>query len=137
MSAARNLDVITRQDDGAPRKQPLTYTSALLQPIRHGWPLPRGLGRTDNPSVSASALYGKLTCTNLVRSTPSRQTPGISCSNTRPDFTKDAPLGIYIGQGSLHGRGIDIDDINMHTTHVDEHSPSHSVLDIGTCLNHL
>jgi hypothetical protein len=90
----RNLDVITRQDDDASRKQPLTHTLALLQSLRHGWPLPRGLGRTDNPSVSASALYGKSAGTNLLHSTPSRETPGISSSNIRPGFPKDAPFDV-------------------------------------------
>jgi hypothetical protein len=59
MSAAGNLDVITRHGDDAPHKQPLTHTLTLLQPLRHGQPPPRGLGCTDEPSVSALALYGK------------------------------------------------------------------------------
>jgi hypothetical protein len=94
MSAAGNLDVITRQDDDAPRKQTLTHTPSLLQPLQHGRPLPRGLGCRDNPSISASALYGKSACTNLLHNTPSHQTLGISSSNTRSGFTKDAPLGV-------------------------------------------
>jgi hypothetical protein len=91
MSAIGNLDVITRQDDDAPRKQPLAHTPALLQPLRHGRPPPQELGRTDDPSVSA--LYGKSVGTNLLHSTP-RQAPSSSSSNTRQNFTKDAPLGI-------------------------------------------
>jgi hypothetical protein len=67
-SAVGNLDVITRHDDDAPRKQPLTHTPTLLQPLRHGQPLPRGLGCTDNTSVSALALYGKLAGMNLLHS---------------------------------------------------------------------
>jgi hypothetical protein len=33
-----------------------THTEALLQPLRYGHPLPWGLGRTVNPSTSASAV---------------------------------------------------------------------------------
>jgi hypothetical protein len=46
MSVVGNLDVITRQDDDAPRKQPSALTPVLLQPLQHGRPLPRELGRT-------------------------------------------------------------------------------------------
>ena len=94
MGAAGNLNVITRQDDDAPRKQPLARTPTLLQPLRHEQPLPRELGRTDDPSISTSALYRKSAGTNQLHSLPSRQTPDISPSNARPDFTKDAPLGV-------------------------------------------
>ena len=59
MSAAENLNVITCQGDDTPRKQPLTHTPALLQPLWHGRPPPRGLGYTDDHPVSALALYGK------------------------------------------------------------------------------
>jgi hypothetical protein len=94
MSAAGNLDVITRQDNDAPHKQPLAHSPTMLQPLQHGRLLPRELGRTDDPSVSASALYRKSEGTNQLHSSPSRQTPGISPSNTRPNFTKDALLGV-------------------------------------------
>jgi hypothetical protein len=76
MSAVGNLNVITRQDDDAPRKQLLAHTLALLQPLQHGWPLPQGLERTDNPSVSALAVYWTLTGTNQLHSSSSHQTPG-------------------------------------------------------------
>jgi hypothetical protein len=72
MGAVENLDVITRQDDDAYRKQPLAHTSALLQPLRHGRPLCRELGRTDDPSVSALALYRKSAGVNLLHGSPSR-----------------------------------------------------------------
>jgi hypothetical protein len=75
MSDAENLDVITRQDDDTPRKQPLAHTPVLLQPLRHGRPLPRELGCTDDPSVSASAHYGKSAGTNLLHGSPSHQMP--------------------------------------------------------------
>jgi hypothetical protein len=75
MNATENLDVITRQDNNAPRKQPLAHTPTLLQPLRRGRTLPRELGRTDDPSVSASALYGKSADTYQLRNSPSRQTP--------------------------------------------------------------
>jgi hypothetical protein len=73
MSATENLYVIARQDNDAPRKQPLAHTPALLQPLCHGRPLPRGLGHTNIPSVSASALYVKSVGANLLHSLPSRQ----------------------------------------------------------------
>jgi hypothetical protein len=76
MSAAGNLEVITRQDDDAPHEQPLAHTPALLQPLQHGRPLPWKLEHTDGPLVSASALYEKSAGTNLLHSSPSRQTSG-------------------------------------------------------------
>jgi hypothetical protein len=57
MDAEENLDVIARQDDDVPRKRSLAHISALLQPLRHGRPLPWELRRTDDPL--ASTLYGK------------------------------------------------------------------------------
>ena len=57
MDAAENLDVIARQDDDVPCKRPLAHILALLQPLQRGWPLPREVGRTDDPL--ALALYGK------------------------------------------------------------------------------
>jgi hypothetical protein len=76
MSAAGNLDIITRQDDDTPLKQPLAHTPALLQPLRHGRSPPRELGCTNDPSISASSLYGKSAGTNLLHNSPSRQTSG-------------------------------------------------------------
>jgi hypothetical protein len=76
MSAAGNLNVITRQDNDAPRKQLLSHTSALLQPLWHGRPLSRELGCTNDPSVSVSALYGKSPGMNQLHSSPSCQTSG-------------------------------------------------------------
>jgi hypothetical protein len=67
----REFDIITRQDDDAPRKQPLAHPPALLQPLRHGRPLPWKLGRTDDPS----ALYGESTRVNLLHGSPSGQMP--------------------------------------------------------------
>jgi hypothetical protein len=67
ISATENLDVIPCQDVDAPRKQPLAHTSELLQQLRHGQPLPRGLGRTDDPS----ALYGKSADASQQHSSPS------------------------------------------------------------------
>jgi hypothetical protein len=94
MGAAGNLDIISCQDDDAPRKQPLAHTPTVLQPLQHGRPLPQELGRTDDTSVSASALYGKSAGMNQLHSSSSRQMPDISPSNTRPGFTKDASLGV-------------------------------------------
>jgi hypothetical protein len=89
MSAAENLDVIMRQDDDAPRKRPLAHTSVLLQPLRHGRTLLRELRRTNDPSASVSALYGKSTGADLLHGLS-----GISPSNTRLSFATDAPLGV-------------------------------------------
>jgi hypothetical protein len=59
MNAVGNLNVIPCKDADAPHKQSLAKTPALLQQLRHGKPLPRGLRRMDDPSALASALYGK------------------------------------------------------------------------------
>jgi hypothetical protein len=75
-SEGSDLDAITHQGDDAPRKQPLAHTPTLLQPLRHRRPLPRELGHTDDPSVSASALYGKSVGANLLHGSLSRQMTG-------------------------------------------------------------
>jgi hypothetical protein len=49
ISTSGNLDIILCQDADAPRMQPLAHTPTLLQQLRHGQPLPWGLGHMDNP----------------------------------------------------------------------------------------
>jgi hypothetical protein len=73
ISATGNLDIIPCQDANAPCKQSLAHTPALLQQLRHGQPLPRGLGRTDNPSTSALALYEESTHVSQQHSSLSRR----------------------------------------------------------------
>jgi hypothetical protein len=73
INVAGNLDVIPCKDADAPRKQPLAHTLTLLQQLQYGQPLPRGLGRTDNPSASASALYRKSVDASQPHSAPSRR----------------------------------------------------------------
>jgi hypothetical protein len=128
MSVAENLDVITRQDDDAPRKKLLAHTSALLQPLRHGRPLPRELGHTDDPSVLASALQGKPAGAKLLHGSPSHQMLG--------------HLSFKYKTQLRHGRSpwcinrVVVPPLTGET-HVDEFLLSHFVLDIGTCLNHI
>jgi hypothetical protein len=74
MNATKNLDVIACQDDDVPRKRTLAHIPALLQPLRRGRPLPRELGRTDDPF--ALALYGKSAGVNLLHGPPSHQVSG-------------------------------------------------------------
>jgi hypothetical protein len=76
MSAAGNLGIIMRQDDDTPLKQPLAHTPVLLQPLRHGRSPPQELGCMNDPSISASALYGKSVGTNLLHNSPLCQTSG-------------------------------------------------------------
>ena len=95
ISATGNLDVIPRKDADAPRKQAFSLTPALLQQLHNGQPLPWGLGCTDNPSVSASALSGKPVDASQQHSAPPRRLAGrqdISPLNTTPGFTVDAPF---------------------------------------------
>jgi hypothetical protein len=61
------------QDADAPRKQPLAHTPVLLQQLHHGLPLPRWIRRTDDPSISASALYGKSASVSQQHSSPSHR----------------------------------------------------------------
>jgi hypothetical protein len=63
---------------------PFTHIKVLLQQLRYGQPLPWGLGRTGNPSTSASALSRKTTSASQQRSAP-------SC---HPQDTKTPPLEI-------------------------------------------
>jgi hypothetical protein len=54
-----------------PISRAFTHTESLLQQLRYGQPLPWGLGRTTNPSASASALSRKSASTSQQRSAPS------------------------------------------------------------------
>jgi hypothetical protein len=97
ISTTGNLDVI--------RARTLTH------PVSSLWPIPQrcynnydmgslslgGLGRTDNTSVSASALCGKPVGASQPHSAPSRRLAGrqdVSPSDTTSSFTVDAPFHI-------------------------------------------
>jgi hypothetical protein len=73
MSATGNLDVITWQDDDAPRKQPLAHTLTLFTTTTVWATSPSGARDTDNPLDSA--LYVESAGTNLLHGSPSRQMP--------------------------------------------------------------
>jgi predicted transglutaminase-like cysteine proteinase len=73
INAASNHDVTQHSDADAPCKQAFTHTMALLQQLRYGQPLPRGLGHTTNPSAFALALSRKSAGTSQQRSTLSRR----------------------------------------------------------------
>jgi hypothetical protein len=95
ISVAGNLDVIPRKDADTPCKQAFSPYPVLLQQLRNGQLLPWGLGRTDNPSASASALNGEPAGASQQHSVPSRRLAGrqdISPSNTTPGFTADIPF---------------------------------------------
>jgi hypothetical protein len=97
ISAAGNLDVIPCKDADAPRKQPLAHTPAMLHQLRHGQPLPRGLGHTGNSSTSASALSGDPAGASQHHYASSRRPAGrqdVTPSTTTPGFVVDAPLPI-------------------------------------------
>jgi hypothetical protein len=121
ISAAENLDVTTRQGTDAPRKQPLAHIRALLQ-LRHGRPLPHELEHTDNPSVSALALYGK-SANNIVHRHIGLQTTGhLSLEYNTRLHCRHSPSCInrtMVPPGTTS------------TTHADERSFLHYVLDMA------
>jgi hypothetical protein len=131
ISVAGNLDIIMCQHVDIPRKQPLAHTPALLQQLRHGRPLPRGLGRMDNPSISPSALYGKLAGPGQQHSSLSRRLTYARASLLR--IRHSASLQTL---PSCINRAV-VPPGMIATTHADKRSLLHFVLVIGTCLNHL
>jgi hypothetical protein len=52
MSAAGNLDIITRQDDDVPRKPPLAHTRALFTTTT-SWEASTGWLRTHGPNTDS------------------------------------------------------------------------------------
>jgi outer membrane receptor for monomeric catechols len=60
-----------------------THTEALLQQLQYGHPFPWGLGRTANPSPSASALSRKTASSSQQR----------NARSYHPQDAKTSPLG--------------------------------------------
>jgi hypothetical protein len=128
MSSVENLDVITRQGDDAPSKQPLAHTPILLQPLRHGglslrssgvWPSPR-----SRPRLSTGSQQVRIYCT--VRRL-------IKCQGISPSKYKTQ---LHHERSSRCINRAVVPPLTT-TTHIDKFLLSHSVLDTGTCLNHL
>jgi hypothetical protein len=95
ISAAENLDIILRMDANAPRKQAFSAYLGVVTTTMASTTSPRGLGRTNNPSASASALSKEPTGASQQYSASSRRLAGrqdISPSNTTPGFTADTPF---------------------------------------------
>jgi hypothetical protein len=82
----------------------------------------------DNPSVLASALYGKATGTNLLHGSPSRQMPG--------HLSFEYKTQLHYGHSPWCINRAVVPPL-MGETQGNEFLLSHSFLDIGTCLNHL
>jgi hypothetical protein len=94
MSVVENLDVITRQDDDAPCKQPLAHTQRCYN---HYGMAGLSLGSSgvqttprSRPRLSTGSQQARIYCTVHCHV----RCQGISPSNTRLSFTTDAPLGV-------------------------------------------
>jgi hypothetical protein len=92
MSAAENFDILTRQGDDAPHKKPLAHTPKLLQPLRHGHPLPRELGVRTTPRSRLST--GSQQRESTARFAIMSNARASLLQNTGLGFTTDTPLGI-------------------------------------------